>query len=155
MKPQLLECHLWAAMESSPGMPPHNSNHHPTRERNQAKSDGQLTKTFSSHAKGPESATLPHTCKVFHIWALSREVLFQSALYTWLFYPKYVVWERSEKHRFSAPVFPEEFIHGSQFKTWISVFVQEKVHNRTEAGKAFLSHGANMATWNTKKNMQW
>lgn len=65
-------------------MAPHNSNHHPTPDRNQVKSDVQLAKAFSSHAKVPESATLPDTCTVFQIRALSTEVPFQSAIYTWL-----------------------------------------------------------------------
>lgn len=76
----------WAAKGGSPGLAPHNSNHHPTPERNQVKSDVQLAKIFSSHAKVPESAILPHTHKVFHIWALSTEVpcRWTLGIYTWL-----------------------------------------------------------------------
>lgn len=62
--------------------------------------------------------------------------------------------ERSEKHRFLASVFPEEFIHRSQFKTWVSTFIQQNAHNDAEAGKAFLSHGANTATWDTQKKYE-
>lgn len=65
-------------------MAPHNNNYHPTPERNQVKSDVQLAKAFSSRAIVPEPATRPHTHLVFHIWALSTEVPFRSAIYTWL-----------------------------------------------------------------------
>lgn len=65
-------------------MAPNKTNHHPALERNQVKSGVQLAKTFSSHAKVAESPALLHTRKVFHIWALSTEVPFQSATYTWL-----------------------------------------------------------------------
>lgn len=42
-------------------------------------------------------------------------------------------------------------MHGSQFKTCISIFIKQKAHNRAEAAKAFLSHSANTLKWNAKK----